>query len=100
MVRIVSIFAIALSLSAAPRAAGSDRKDLQVFNDIAGAVTGYTRFTIFDDIAASVHDGVVTLTGKVTISTPRRASARANSTMNGLRCPAPAPCARINSGRG
>jgi hyperosmotically inducible protein len=29
-------------------------------------VQKYTRFTIFDDVSASVDDGVVTLTGKVT----------------------------------
>jgi len=67
MLRILSMLAIALSLSTAARAAGDDRKDLQVFNDVASAVTRYARFTIFDDVAANVHDGVVTLTGKVTM---------------------------------
>jgi osmotically-inducible protein OsmY len=44
-----------------------DRKDLQVLNDIAKSVNQYTRFTIFDDVSANVQDGVVTLTGKVTM---------------------------------
>jgi hyperosmotically inducible protein len=44
-----------------------EKKDLQVFHAIADSVNGYARFTIFDDVNASVHDGVVTLTGKVTM---------------------------------
>ena len=44
-----------------------ERKDLQVFNDIATAVNRYTHFTIFDDIDVAVMDGTVTLTGDVTM---------------------------------
>ena len=44
-----------------------DRKDLQVFNDISKAVTRYTHFTVFDNVDATVKDGVVTLTGQVTM---------------------------------
>ena len=51
---------------AAPGGDG-DRKDLQVAKDIATTVQRYSRFTIFDDINAHVKDGVVTLTGKVTM---------------------------------
>ena len=52
---------------AAPIADGAERKDFQVFKDIATSVERYTQFTIFDDVSASVKDGVVTLTGKVTM---------------------------------
>ena len=45
----------------------ADRKDQQVFNDVARSVNRYTHFTIFDDVNASVKDGVVTLTGRVTM---------------------------------
>jgi osmotically-inducible protein OsmY len=45
----------------------AERKDLQVFNDVATAVNRYERFTIFDDVSAGVKDGVVTLEGKVTM---------------------------------
>ena len=48
-------------------ASTGDRKDLQIFNDIANTVNGYAQFTIFDAVGASVHDGNVTLTGKVTM---------------------------------
>jgi hyperosmotically inducible protein len=43
------------------------RKDLQVFNDISKAVTRYVHFTVFDSVDANVKDGVVTLTGRVTM---------------------------------
>src|SRR5437867_9844923 len=52
---------------AAAAPVNADRKDFQLFKDIATSVDRYTQFTIFDDIAASVKDGVVTLTGKVTM---------------------------------
>jgi hyperosmotically inducible protein len=45
----------------------ADRKDLQLFKDVAKSVNRYTHFTIFDDVNAQVNDGVVTLTGKVTM---------------------------------
>ena len=38
-----------------------------MFKDVATSVDRYTQFTIFDDVSASVKDGVVTLTGKVTM---------------------------------
>lgn len=44
-----------------------ERKDLQLFNDIATAVNRYSYFTIFDNIEAIVKDGAVTLTGDVTM---------------------------------
>jgi len=44
-----------------------DRKDLQLFNDISKTVQRYTHFTVFDNVDASVKNGVVTLTGQVTM---------------------------------
>ncbi len=66
MRRIWSMAAAALLLTAG-LASAADRKDLQVLNDISSTVNRYTRFTVFDDVNASVKDGVVTLTGKVTM---------------------------------
>jgi hyperosmotically inducible protein len=48
-----------------------ERKDLQVFNDISKAVTRYTHFTVFDNVDANVTNGVVTLTGQVTMEFKR-----------------------------
>jgi hypothetical protein len=45
----------------------AERKDLQVFNDIADQVNRYTQLTIFDSISASVNSGSVVLTGWVTM---------------------------------
>ncbi len=55
-----------LLLWAGTSRAQSERKDLQVFNDISASVNHYSSFTIFDDVNARVENGNVTLTGKVT----------------------------------
>ena len=55
------------NLSLAATTAQGERKDFQVAKDIATTVQRYTQFTIFDDVNAYVKDGVVTLTGKVTM---------------------------------
>jgi osmotically-inducible protein OsmY len=44
-----------------------ERKDLQVFNDIADQVNRYTQLTIFDSISASVDGGHIVLSGWVTM---------------------------------
>jgi osmotically-inducible protein OsmY len=44
-----------------------ERKDLQVFNDIAEQVNRYTQLTVFDSISASVDEGRVVLSGWVTM---------------------------------
>jgi len=41
--------------------------NLQVFNDVSKSVQRYSYFTIFDSVHASIVDGVVTLSGKVTM---------------------------------
>jgi osmotically-inducible protein OsmY len=68
MFKHISFFSAGLVLLASvATAAPADRKDLQVFNDVAASVNRYVHFTIFDDVNASVKDGVVTLTGRVTM---------------------------------
>jgi hyperosmotically inducible periplasmic protein len=58
----VSLFAIGSA-----HAQTAERKDLQVFNDIADQVNRYTQLTIFDSISAQVDNGKVELTGWVTM---------------------------------
>ena len=65
LLTLVAGFALTATVAAADT--GQGRKDLQVFNDISKAVTRYAQFTIFDSVDASVKDGVVTLTGRVTM---------------------------------
>lgn len=67
---LASAFIALFVFTAAPaRAAAQDveRKDLQVFNDVAKQVDRYTQLTIFDSISASVTDGRVQLSGWVTM---------------------------------
>lgn len=52
---------------AADAAQDNQRKDLQVFNDIADQVNRYTLLTIFDSISADVTDGRIVLSGWVTM---------------------------------
>jgi len=64
---LTSVF-VALFVSGAGSAyAQGERKDLQVFNDIADQVNRYTQLTVFDSISASVDEGHVVLTGWVTM---------------------------------
>jgi len=61
------IAAIAVTALLAGPALAEDRKDLQVFNDIAAQVNRYTQLTVFDSISASVDQGRVVLSGWVTM---------------------------------
>ena len=54
-------------LSLSSSALAQDRHDQRIANDIARQVNSYSRFTIFDDVNISVENGLVTLTGKVTM---------------------------------
>jgi len=61
-------FALAVVILVPAFASAQDeRKDLQVFKDVAAAVNGYVRFTVFDDVSIDVNQGAVTLYGKVTM---------------------------------
>ena len=66
-------------------AAQPDRKDFQVLKDVATSVERYTQFTIFDDVSASVKDGAVTLTGKVTMPFKRDEIAKRVAKIDGVR---------------
>lgn len=67
MFRKLVLGALALALFTPPASAETvERKSLQVLNDVGREVRQYVRFTIFDDVSASVENGVVRLTGKVT----------------------------------
>ena len=80
----LSFIGAALLLSASVVSA-QERKDLQVFNDISKAVTRYAQFTIFDSVDASVKDGVVTLTGRVTMPYKKEAIEQRVAKIDGVR---------------
>ncbi|MGE5244447.1 MAG: BON domain-containing protein [Betaproteobacteria bacterium] len=79
---LVAVMALAANVALAST---GERKDLQVFNDISKTVNRYTRYTIFDDVNASVDHGVVTLTGKVTMPYKRDEIARRVAKVDGVR---------------
>jgi hyperosmotically inducible protein len=60
-----TVFALLLTMAGSLFA--QDRRDLRLAEDIGRSIVGYTRLTIFDDINASVENGAVVLTGKVTM---------------------------------
>ncbi len=62
-----AVFVALLALCMGTRAWAADRTNLEVFNDVAKQVSRYAYFTIFDSVNADVKEGVVTLTGKVTL---------------------------------
>ncbi len=62
-----------------------ERRDAAIFKDIAKQVNGYTRFTVFDDVRASVTDGVVALYGQVTMPYKRDDIAKRVGDVPGVR---------------
>jgi len=63
--KFIAATTVVLALSAPAWAA--DRKDLQVARDVSKQVLTYPQFSIFDSVHMQVTDGMVTLTGKVTM---------------------------------
>jgi hyperosmotically inducible protein len=59
--------AVALLITLTSTAFAQDRRDVRLAEDIGRSITSYTRLTIFDDINATVENGMVVLTGKVTM---------------------------------
>lgn len=86
MLRKVTLAIVSFALTAnVAFAATGERKDLQIFNDIARSVNRYNHFTIFDDVSATVSDGMVTLTGKVTMPYKRDDIAKRVAKIDGVR---------------
>jgi hyperosmotically inducible protein len=81
----VAALLLTAAVAAAAPGVAADRKDFQVLMDVAKNVEQYTQFTIFDDVSASVDNGVVTLTGKVTMPFKRDDIAKRVAKVNGVR---------------
>ena len=81
--RKVAVLLAALALAAGPALAG--QSDRELLRDVASAVTRYVHFTIFDDVNASVEDGLVTLTGKVTMPFKRTEIEQQVGALRGVR---------------
>jgi hyperosmotically inducible protein len=65
--RLLSGWTVIALLAFTGVAAAQDRRDLRLVDDIVHQVNTYSRFTIFDDVNAQIDQGLVTLTGKVTM---------------------------------
>lgn len=65
-IKLVFPWVIAAVLAIATTASAQDRRDVRLADEIANAVLRYAQLSIFDDINASVENGAVILTGKVT----------------------------------
>jgi len=66
-------------------AAAQDRRDLRLADDIVRSVNTYSQFTIFDDVNARIDQGVVTLTGKVTMPYKRNDIGKRIAGIDGVR---------------
>ncbi len=86
MVRKSFVMALAFALfSSSASADVVERKSLQIVNDVSREVRNYTRFTIFDDVRVGVaEDGVVVLTGRVTMPFKRDDIARIAGRVDGV----------------
>ncbi len=62
-----------------------DRPDVRIATDIARQVDGYAQYSIFDHVSGSVDNGVVTLTGKVTMPYKKTDIARRAQQVDGVR---------------
>ncbi len=58
---------LALLLVLSSSAGAQDRRDLRLADEIGREMTGYPKLTIFDDINATVENGAVVLSGRVTM---------------------------------
>ena len=63
--RVVATVIVTLAMSTPAWA--QERENLPVFREVSQQVLRYPHFTIFDSIQAQVDEGIVTLTGKVTM---------------------------------
>ena len=84
---IIAVTTVCLVLAAgAPAAAVQQSKtDLQISDDIVRSVNTYSRFTVFDDIRVDVQNGIVTLSGRVTMAFKKDEIARRASAIQGVK---------------
>ena len=77
MSRILATVIAMLAMTAPAWAAG---QELAIFRDVSRQVLQYSRYTVFDNVSAQVHEGVVTLSGRVTMPFKSEAIAPGSST--------------------
>ena len=67
--RVIASWVVAALLTGASLGAAqtADPRDVKVGDNIVRQVNSYAKFTIFDDVNANIEQGVVVLTGRVTM---------------------------------
>jgi osmotically-inducible protein OsmY len=76
---------VAMSLVLPLGAAAQDARDLAIADEVGRVLTSYPRLTIFDDINATVENGAVVLTGKVTMPYKKDDLAKRIGAIDGVR---------------
>jgi hyperosmotically inducible protein len=79
------IAAALIVLAAAIPARADSAGNRQIFRDVQREVLRYVHFTIFDSVHAQVEDGIVTLTGRVTMPYKRTDIERRVTSVTGIR---------------
>ncbi len=77
--------ALAMLLTLPRGAAAQDVRDLAIADEVGRVLTSYPRLTIFDDINATVENGAVVLTGKVTMPYKKDDLAKRIGAIDGVR---------------
>ena len=62
----------------------AQKENLQIFREVQREVLRYPHFTIFDSVSAQIDDGVVVLTGKVTMPYKREDIERRVNRLSGI----------------
>jgi osmotically-inducible protein OsmY len=76
---------LAIAFSCVRVAAGQDRRDIRIADEVSRAIRQYSQFTIFDDVRGRVDAGVVTLEGKVTMPYKKTEIERSVAAIDGVR---------------
>ena len=61
------------------------KSDAQLFDDVIQSVNTYPRFTVFDDVRVEVQNGLVTLTGRVTMPFKKDEFGRRATAVDGVK---------------
>ncbi len=80
----ILVFSLA-ALAGSSAFAQTIRANRDVLTDISREVNRYVHFTVFDDVAASVDEGVVTLHGRVTMPYKKNDLARQVARVDGVK---------------
>jgi hyperosmotically inducible protein len=71
--------------AASAQTQNNDRFDVRIASDIARQIDGYAQYSIFDHVSGRVENGVVTLSGKVTMPYKKMDIARRAQQVAGVR---------------